>query len=104
MKKLTKQECVIAEMVARGFSEKEIATKLFIAVTTVHTHTKNIRMKIAARSAVDVARYFILENPMKFFGVLLFLFLQTTIVFSNQNFELRKQKMARRTFKTRNYV
>ena len=44
--KLTNQEKKISKLIAYGFSEKEIASKLFIAESTVHTHTKNIRKKI----------------------------------------------------------
>lgn len=101
MKQLTKQENKIAELVAFGFSEKEIANKLFIAESTVHTHTKNIRKKIDARSAVDVARVFIVDNPAKFFLASMFLVLQFFMVASGNDFEMRKTRVARRIVKVR---
>jgi DNA-binding CsgD family transcriptional regulator len=103
MKQLTKQENNIAEMVAFGLSEKEISGKLFIAESTVHTHTKNIRKKIDARSAVDVARFYILEHPAKFFLATMFLIIQVFMIVSVNDFEMRKPKTARRTVKVRRY-
>jgi DNA-binding CsgD family transcriptional regulator len=103
MEALTKQENNIAEMVAFGLSEKEISAKLFIAESTVHTHTKNIRKKIDARSAVDVARFYILENPAKFFLATMFLIIQVFMIVSVNDFEMRKPKTARRTVKVRRY-
>jgi len=100
---LTKQENNIAELVAFGFSEKEISGKLFIAESTVHTHTKNIRKKIDARSAVDVARFYILEHPAKFFLVSMFLMLQLFMVFTASDFDVRQPKTARRSQKVRRY-
>jgi len=103
MDPLTKQENNIAELIAFGFSEKEISSKLFIAESTVHTHARNIRRKIDARSAVDVARFYILENPKKFFVAVFFLLLQSFMMFHGQHYEMRKPLTARtvRTAKTR---
>lgn len=103
MKKLTNRENGIAELISFGFSEKEIASKLFIAESTVHTHAKNIRKKIDARSAVDVARYFILENPQKFFLAVLLIVLQSFMIVSAEDYELRKVRIGRRIVKIRRY-
>ena len=105
---LTKRENAIAYEIALGFSEKEIAARLFIAESTVHTHAKNIRKKIDARSAVDVARYYILENPQKFFLAVMFLIMQAFMIFSAEDFEYRKVKVSARVktnkTKTKRYV
>lgn len=85
MKRLTKQENAISYLIASGYSEKEIASKLFIAESTVHTHARNIRRKIHARSAVDVARFYILANPKMFFIATMFLVIQLFTVFVNQD-------------------
>lgn len=102
-KKLTKQETKIAELISFGFSEKEMAAKLFIAESTVHTHAKNIRKKIDARSAVDVARFYILENPAKFFIATLFLVLQSFMVVTSSDYDIKQFRTARKTQKNRKY-
>ena len=110
-KKLTKRENQIAELVANGFSEQEIAHQLFIAESTVHTHTKNIRRKINARSALDIVRFYIIENPSKFFIAIAFLFIHTMTVVINDETNFRrpsnrthKRQAARKTRKLKNFV
>ncbi|KAB2823590.1 MULTISPECIES: response regulator transcription factor [Aliivibrio] len=44
--KLTKRECVIADWLAFGFSSKEIAIELNLAIKTVEYHRANIKSKI----------------------------------------------------------
>lgn len=89
---LSKAEYRVAEQVARGYSEKEIADRLFLSYRTIRTHTYNIRKKWNARSAVDVARIFILrlEDPKTFFASLVFLLIQLHITFTTPQVELRK--------------
>ncbi|HET8886795.1 MAG TPA: helix-turn-helix transcriptional regulator [Salinimicrobium sp.] len=91
LKTLSKQENIIAEHVALGFSEKEIGDKLCISAKTVHNHTYNIRKKINARSAVDIARQFILslEDPKAFFAALTFLVIQFHIMVDMPDIDLR---------------
>ena len=67
----------------------------------MHTHAKNIRKKIDARSAVDVARFYILENPAKFFMATLFLVMQSFMVFTATDFDGKMFRTARRTVKVR---
>jgi DNA-binding CsgD family transcriptional regulator len=97
--KLTNQEKKISKLIAYGFSEKEIASKLFIAESTVHTHTKNIRKKINARSAVDVARFYILQNPKQFFITTLLVVVQMLSVFIVQDDQIRRFARASRCSK-----
>jgi DNA-binding CsgD family transcriptional regulator len=87
---LTETEFRVAEFVAKGFSEKEIANQMYISPMTVHNHTYRIRKKWNARSAVDVARKFILANPQKFFTVMAFLTIQLHIVFHCADMDLRR--------------
>lgn len=54
---LTPREREVAEAIAGGLSNKEIARRLGISVKTVETHRATLMRKIGARSAVDVARY-----------------------------------------------
>lgn len=73
---LTNTEFKVARLVTEGFTEKEIASKLFVSTKTVHNHTYNIRKKNNLRSCVDIAREFILslDNPKKYFKSLSILF------------------------------
>ena len=78
MLNLTATEEKVVHLITLGFSEKEIAGKLFIETSTVHTHARNIRRKMGARNAVDIARNYILslENPKKILIAIGFLFLE----------------------------
>lgn len=89
---LSKAEYKVAELISWGFSEKEVAVKLFVSPNTVHNHTYSIRKKWDARSAVDVARKFILnlDNPKQFFTVLTFLTIQFHIMGALPDIDLRK--------------
>ena len=47
---LTARELEILELVANGFSAKEVASRLGIAPRTVERHTENARTKMRARN------------------------------------------------------
>jgi DNA-binding NarL/FixJ family response regulator len=46
----------VAELVAQGRSNPEIAAELFLSRNTVQTHVSHILAKLAARSRVEIAR------------------------------------------------
>lgn len=52
---LTKREQEIAELVARGLTNKDIAAQLVIAKRTVETHVENILVKLGFNSRTQVA-------------------------------------------------
>jgi non-specific serine/threonine protein kinase len=52
---LTRREGQVAELVARGMSNKEIASTLVISVRTVATHVENIFTKLGFRSRAKLA-------------------------------------------------
>lgn len=89
---LSKQEYKIAELLTLGNTEKEIASTLFIAPKTVNNHTYNIRKKLKARNAVDIARKFILslDNPKQYFTALVCLLIQFHIIINIETMELRR--------------
>lgn len=101
---LSPTEYKVAEKVALGLAEKEIADEMCISPKTVHNHTYNIRKKINARCAVDIAREFILslENPRKYFSSIVFLIIQAHIMFNCASMDLRKPTRAQtsRTVRT----
>lgn len=88
---LTNREFTIADQITRGYTEAEIADNLYISQSTVHNHAYNIRKKLNARCAVDIARKFILslENPKAYFLSLLFLIIQMHSIFNISNNDMR---------------
>ena len=54
---LTKRERQVIDLLSEGLSNKEIATRLHIAVHTVKSHVHNILEKLALRSRLEVAAF-----------------------------------------------
>ena len=59
---LTTRELEILRLIARGQSNKEIATELVIAEETVHTHVSNILNKLHLASRTQAALYALKEG------------------------------------------
>jgi DNA-binding CsgD family transcriptional regulator len=53
---LTATELKIADYVAAGYTNPEIATEMFLSRATVNTHISHIFAKLGAHSRVDIAR------------------------------------------------
>ncbi len=60
---LTPTETTIAHQVARGLSNSEIATELFLSRNTVQTHVSHILAKLTARSRAEIAREALQHPP-----------------------------------------
>ncbi len=54
---LTKREIEILELIGEGFSNPEIAEKLFISVRTVDTHKNNLISKTGSKNIVSLLIY-----------------------------------------------
>jgi DNA-binding NarL/FixJ family response regulator len=59
---LTEREKDVLRQVALGYTNKEIAEKLFISIHTVITHRKNITKKTDIRTASGMTAYAILQK------------------------------------------
>ena len=64
---LSAREKEVADLLARGLSEKEIAEKLFISPATVNNHTRNIREKFGLSKNSEIVLLYIAERNGKKF-------------------------------------
>ena len=62
---LSDREKTILTYVAKGFTNKEIAEKLFLSTHTVITHRKNITAKLGIKTISGLTVYAILNNLVK---------------------------------------
>jgi len=59
---LTKREREILQLIAEGFSNKEIAKQLNISLNTAHIHRNNIMRKLDIHRQADLVRYALKEG------------------------------------------
>ena len=62
---LSARQIEILKLWGDGFSNQEIADKLFISVRTVETHKNHIMQKLNLKSTVDLVKYAIKSNIIK---------------------------------------
>jgi DNA-binding CsgD family transcriptional regulator len=53
---MTKSELAIAQLVATGLTNREIAERLFVSPHTVNTHLRQVFAKLEVKSRVDLTR------------------------------------------------
>ena len=63
------RENQIADLLARGLSEKEIAEKLFISTATVNNHTRHIREKFGLSKNSEIILVYIASKNKKPFNL-----------------------------------
>jgi two-component system NarL family response regulator len=63
-RRLTEREIEVLRLVARGMSNKEIASELVIAENTAKNHVRNILEKLHLRSRSEAAAYAVREGLM----------------------------------------
>jgi DNA-binding NarL/FixJ family response regulator len=59
---LSKRETEILGLVAGGYTNQEIADKLFISIRTVESHKNHIMQKLKLKSTVDLIKFAIRNN------------------------------------------
>jgi two-component system, NarL family, response regulator NreC len=59
---LTERETEVLRMIAWGYSNKEIATRLTLSVKTVEAHKANAMRKLDLTSRIDIVRFAILQG------------------------------------------
>ena len=62
---LTKREKEVLELIADGLTNPEIAEKLFISVSTVDTHRKNLLAKFGSRNIASLVKEAIRQELIK---------------------------------------
>lgn len=66
---ISKRECEIITLIADGYTNAQIAEKLFISAHTVNTHRKNIMAKLNVKNTAGIVMYAVKTNlvsPNKF--------------------------------------
>lgn len=56
---LTATEARVLELLSQGLTEREMAEKLCVSMTTVHTHVKSIFKKLRVRNKVSAAVWYV---------------------------------------------
>ena len=59
---LTKRETELLLLFADGFTNSEIAEKLFISIRTVESHKNHIMQKLNLKSSIDMIKFAIKEG------------------------------------------
>ena len=88
---LSPAELAVARLLAWGYTQKEIAAKLFRSVHTISTELKNIYSKLSIHKETDLTRWYIFkeygiqDNPFKKVLAVFFLILSLTFLLSEQS-------------------
>ncbi|MBK7212538.1 MAG: response regulator transcription factor [Bacteroidales bacterium] len=59
---LSKRELEVLRLFAEGFSNQEIADKLFISIRTVESHKNHVMQRLELKSSVDLVKFAIRNN------------------------------------------
>lgn len=62
---ISAREEEVLKLVAWGYSNKEIATRLELSVKTVETHKANVSHKLMLNSRIDIVRYALLQGWLR---------------------------------------
>lgn len=65
----TRRELQVADLISRGYSEKEIAGMIFVSPATVNNHTRNIRKKFHLNKNTEIILLYISVINGKTFSI-----------------------------------
>jgi DNA-binding CsgD family transcriptional regulator len=88
---LSKRELSVARLLAWGYTQKEIASRLFVSPLTINAHLRNIYSKLAIHKETDLCRwwifyeYAITDNPLRRVIAVFFLMISLTMIFTENN-------------------
>jgi DNA-binding CsgD family transcriptional regulator len=112
----TPREMQVAELLAWGFTNKEVARQLYISELTVKTHRKHFMEKTGTRNLADITRWYFGETKGYYLGpapvlrkilALFFLLLALSIEYLHidamrvRTFRVRTESLARAKRKKR---
>ena len=86
---LSSREKSIARLLAWGYTQKEIADRLFVSQLTISTHLRNIYRKLAIHKETDMCRwwifyeYAITDNPLKKIMAIVLLIVSLIMILSD---------------------
>lgn len=64
-RELTNREEEVMRLIAQGYANKEIATKLEISVKTVESHKTNVMEKLELKSRTEIVRYAVRQGWLR---------------------------------------
>jgi DNA-binding NarL/FixJ family response regulator len=64
---LTAAEARVLELISLGLTEREIAGRLCVSTSTVHTHVKSIFRKLHVNNKVSAAVWYVRHEPVRTF-------------------------------------
>lgn len=88
---LSVREKTVARLLAWGYTQKEIAARLFVSPLTINAHLRNIYSKLAIHKETDLCRwwifyeYAITDNPLKRVIATILLVISITTIFADNN-------------------
>ena len=56
---LTNRECDVLELISYGYSNREIADRLFVSTHTIKAHISSLLYKISAKNRVEATRIYL---------------------------------------------
>jgi DNA-binding NarL/FixJ family response regulator len=61
---LTRKEREVLYFAKTGFSNKEIAQKLFVSVNTIKTHRKNLMLKLELSGKIEMNKFLLSDHSL----------------------------------------
>ena len=64
LSELSERETEVLRLIAWGYSNKEVATRLNLSVKTIESHKANAMKKLGMSSRIDIVRYAVVQGWM----------------------------------------